>query len=254
MKDYKVIDALKIRPNIKQPRKTFDDESIDELAKSIEINGLIQPIVVRKTNGGMYQIIAGERRYRACKQAHLSKIPCIIKDIDDDKLASLALIENIQREDLNPIEEAMAYKELLDVTGKSQEQLAAQVGKKQSTIANKLRLLKLPEEVLQEVNDKKITERHARALIGLPKPKQIETLKQIEDNNWTVAKTEKYLKEDKPVKKKVVKLATNKNVKLAVNTINQAIGMIEKAGVKINKEEIDEYDEYTIIIKVNKHD
>ena len=145
-KVYKQIDIEKIKANENQPRTIFDDEKIAELATSIKENGLIQPLIVRKYNRN-YQIIAGERRYRACKLAGLKTVPCIIKDIDDKQMDTYAIIENIQREDLTPIEEANAYKTLIDTYGMSQTELANKVGKKQSTIANKLRLLKLSDEV-----------------------------------------------------------------------------------------------------------
>ncbi len=162
-KVYKQIDIEKISANENQPRTVFDDEKIEELAASIKENGLIQPIIVRKYNRG-YQIVAGERRYRASKLAGLKTVPCVIKDIDDKQVDTLAIIENIQRENLSPIEEANAYKTLIDTYDMNQTELANKVGKKQSTIASKLRLLKLSDDVKHALD---ITERHARAMIGL---------------------------------------------------------------------------------------
>ena len=156
-KVYKQIDIEKISANENQPRTVFDDEKIEELAASIKENGLIQPIIVRKYNRG-YQIVAGERRYRASKLAGLKTVPCVIKDIDDKQVDTLAIIENIQRENLSPIEEANAYKTLIDTYDMNQTELANKVGKKQSTIANKLRLLKLSDDVKHALKSKQITE------------------------------------------------------------------------------------------------
>ena len=184
-KVYKQIDIEKIKANENQPRTIFDDEKIAELATSIKENGLIQPLIVRKYNRN-YQIIAGERRYRACKLAGLKTVPCIIKDIDDKQMDTYAIIENIQREDLTPIEEANAYKTLIDTYGMSQTELANKVGKKQSTIANKLRLLKLSDEVKDALKSKQITERHARAMLSLQPEKQEEVLHEVIDKSLNV--------------------------------------------------------------------
>mgnify|MGYP000432342853 CR=1 FL=1 len=177
-KVYKQIDIEKISANENQPRTVFDDEKIEELAASIKENGLIQPIIVRKYNRG-YQIVAGERRYRASKLAGLKTVPCVIKDIDDKQVDTLAIIENIQRENLSPIEEANAYKTLIDTYDMNQTELANKVGKKQSTIANKLRLLKLSDDVKHALKSKQITERHARAMIGLEADKQQTVLQEV---------------------------------------------------------------------------
>ena len=179
----KNIDINKIQANENQPRTVFNEEKIEELAASIKENGLIQPIVVRKVNG-IYQIIAGERRYRACCSLNMKQVPCIIEDYDDKQTQTLAIIENIQREDLSPLEEAKAYQALIKEYGYSQTELADIVGKKQSTIANKLRLLKLSDDVKFSLNQKQITERHARAMLSLNEEKQQE----MED--ITVAKIE----------------------------------------------------------------
>lgn len=155
-----------VHPNRFQPRKTFDDSSLEELAASIKEHGLMQPILVRKKAGG-YEIIAGERRWRGCQLAGLTEIEVIVKDLADDQIFEWALIENIQREDLNPIEEAEAYRRLLDTSGMTQEQLAHRVSKDRSTIANALRLLKLPDEVRRQVIAGAISMGHARALLSL---------------------------------------------------------------------------------------
>ena len=202
----KNIDINKIQANENQPRTVFNEEKIEELAASIKENGLIQPIVVRKVNG-IYQIIAGERRYRACCSLNMKQIPCIIEDYDDKQTQTLAIIENIQREDLSPLEEAKAYQALIKEYGYSQTELADIVGKKQSTIANKLRLLKLSDDVKFSLNQKQITERHARAMLSLNEEKQQEVLREVLKKKLTVADTERLIKkEPKPKKKSTRKI------------------------------------------------
>ena len=160
------VDIDLLRPNKFQPRTQMDDGRIDELARSIRSNGVIQPIVVRKAESG-YEIVAGERRWRASQRAGLLKVPIVVREIPDDKLLAAALIENIQREDLNPIEEAVAYRRLADEFGLTQEQIAESVGKDRSSIANYVRLLKLPEEIRTHVAGGVLSMGHARALLGL---------------------------------------------------------------------------------------
>ncbi len=160
-----------IEPNPDQPRREFEPEALAQLADSIAVHGLIQPIIVRSAGtDGYYQIIAGERRWRASKMAGLTEVPVIIKEMDDKKAAQVALIENIQRENLNPVEEAAAYKSLLKDYGMTQEELSQQIGKSRSAVANTLRLLELPEEVCLLVRDGKLSAGHARALLGLKNP------------------------------------------------------------------------------------
>ena len=156
-----------VDPKSDQPRKHFDKQSLEELARSIEENGLLQPILVREYGNGRYQIIAGERRFRASKIAGLSEIPAIILDKDDRKVAEIALIENIQREDLNPIEEAMAFRSLATEYGLTQEELSEKVGKSRSAIANSVRLLDLPAPVLDMVASGEISAGHGRTLLGV---------------------------------------------------------------------------------------
>ena len=252
-KVYKQIDIEKIKANENQPRTIFDDEKIAELASSIKENGLIQPLIVRKCNRN-YQIIAGERRYRACKLAGLKTVPCIIKDIDDKQMDTYAIIENIQREDLTPIEEANAYKTLIDTYGMSQTELANKVGKKQSTIANKLRLLKLSDEVKDDLKSKQITERHARAMLSLQPEKQEEVLHEVIDKSLNVKQTETLINKPPKIKKKnkgTVK-AVSRNFKIAINTINQATDLILKSGVEVTSETEENDDEYVIILRVKK--
>lgn len=161
-----------VRPNRLQPRKTFDDATLQELADSISEHGLMQPILVRKKGSG-FEIIAGERRWRACQKAGLKSIEVIVKDLAEEAVFEWALIENIQREDLNPIEEAEAYRRLLEAGGLTQEQLAVRVSKDRSTIANALRLLKLPDEVRRQVIAGALSMGHARALLSLESPDEM---------------------------------------------------------------------------------
>ena len=155
-----------IEPNRNQPRNNFDEEALSELADSIAKHGLIQPIVVRPTSSGAYQIVAGERRWRACRMAGLSEVPVIIKELDDQKYYEIALIENLQREDLNAVEEAQGYRTLIDTYGLTQEQVAESVGKSRSTVTNALRLLNLNEDALDALKNGKITAGHARAILA----------------------------------------------------------------------------------------
>src|SRR4029453_5884911 len=161
------VDSDLLKPNPFQPRTVMDDGKIDELARSIRANGVIQPIVVRKAENG-YEIVAGERRWRASQRAGLHKVPIVVRDIPDDRLLAAALIENIQREDLNPIEEALAYRRLADEFSMTQEQIAESVGKDRSSVANYVRLLRLPPEVRDHVGGRALSVGHARALLRLP--------------------------------------------------------------------------------------
>ena len=155
-----------IEPNRNQPRTNFDEDALAELADSIAKHGLIQPIVVRPTSSGVYQIVAGERRWRACRMAGLSEVPVVIKELDDQKYFEVALIENLQREDLNAVEEAQGYRTLIDLYGLTQEQVAESVGKSRSAVTNALRLLNLDEKALEALESGKITAGHARTILA----------------------------------------------------------------------------------------
>ena len=189
-----VITVLKtslIDPKRDQPRKYFDKDALEELASSIRENGLLQPILVREYGEGRYQIIAGERRFRASKLAELSEIPAIILDRDDRKVAELSLIENIQREDLNPIEEAMAFRALATEYGLTQEELSEKVGKSRSAITNAMRLLDLPDDVTVLLRDGAISAGHARAILGLEDPADMISLaKKTVENGLSVRAVE----------------------------------------------------------------
>jgi ParB family chromosome partitioning protein len=189
------LNIIDIEPKKDQPRKYFDEESLNQLAESIKQHGLIQPIIVREVGGGFYQIIAGERRWRASKLAGLTEIPAIIIDADALKAAELAIIENIQREDLNPYEEAQAYRSLMNQYSLTQEEVASKVGKSRSAIANTMRLLDLPEEVLEMLQAQDISAGHARALLGLKdKDVIIDTAHKILIRSLSVRDTEDLVK------------------------------------------------------------
>lgn len=191
-RDYVLkIDIKDIKPGAHQPRKSFDDDKMKELVSSIKTKGVIQPILLKK-KGKQYTIIAGERRWRAAKKADIKKIPAIIKDISDKELEEIALIENIQREDLNPIEEAEAYGHLIKEHNLNQNELASVVGKERSTITNYLRLLKLPEKVKKYLLDEEISMGHARVICGIEKEEnQIELADTIVRDSLSVRQTEK---------------------------------------------------------------
>lgn len=204
------IDIDLLRPNPRQPRTIVDEDRIEELARSIRGNGIIQPIVVRKADRG-YEIVAGERRWRAAQRAGLLKVPVVVRDVPDDKLLAVALIENIQREDLNPIEEAVAYRRLIDEHHLTQEAIAEAVGKDRSSIANHLRLLKLPAEVRNNVASSALSMGHARAILALPDEQaQLRASREVISRNLSVRETEALVK--KATEKPAAKPAAEKDV------------------------------------------
>ncbi|MFX4300879.1 nucleoid occlusion protein [Alicyclobacillus tolerans] len=251
------IDVHSIVSNPYQPRTVFDERAIEELARTIHTHGIIQPIVVRKKSGG-YELIAGERRWRAVKLLGWTTIPAIVRDMNDAQTASAALIENLQREGLTPIEEAVAYQQLLELHGLTQESLAQRLGKGQSTIANKLRLLHLPSDVQQALLSRQITERHARALLALPSEElQLKLLMDCIERNWNVKQMEEQVKRllnklEKEPQRKARKKGLSRDVRLAVNTIRQSLQLIEKNGLSVNVEEQDEDSYYQFVIRVPK--
>jgi len=203
------IDVDLIEANPQQPRTRFDDSHLEDLARSIKANGVVQPIVVRKKEG-RYQIIAGERRWRATQKAGLRKIPAIVKDIPDEKLLELALIENIQRQELNAIEEANAYRKLIDHIGLTQEMVADRVGKDRTLIATTIRLLKLPNDLQSHIVEGKLSAGHGRALLMTNDPKiQRAVAQSAVDMGLSVRETEKAIKR---VTKKGTQIVENKNV------------------------------------------
>lgn len=189
------IRVAEIEARAEQPRKSFEGESLAQLADSIKVHGILQPILVRASGSGYYQIIAGERRFRAAKMAGLTEVPVLITEADDETTAQMALIENVQRENLNPLEEAMAYKELAENYGLTQEKLSEKIGKSRSAIANSMRLLDLPDEVLAMLRDSKLSAGHARALLGLKDEADVIFLaKKIADDGLSVRAVENAVK------------------------------------------------------------
>lgn len=184
-----------LQPRSGQPRKNFDAEALSQLADSISTHGLIQPIIVRKAKGGLYEIVAGERRWRASKMAGLTEVPVVVIEADDQKTDELSLIENIQRENLNPVEESLAFRALLEEYDLTQETVAQRVGKSRSTITNSLRLLDLPDSVLKMVSENTLTAGHARALLGLKYRSDIEVgAATVVDKGYSVRATEELVR------------------------------------------------------------
>ncbi|MGC5326495.1 nucleoid occlusion protein [Brevibacillus sp. SYSU BS000544] len=260
--EIRQIPVDEIVPNPYQPRTVFDDEKIDELCQTIRTHGLIQPIVVR-IRDNRYELIAGERRLRASKKLGMERIPAIVKEFNDSQTASIALIENLQREGLTAIEEAIAYQKLIDLHNLTQESLAQRLGKGQSTIANKLRLLHLPQEIQDALLSRKLTERHARALIPLKDSAlQLQVLQEIIERDWNVKQTEtrvKYLleaTENPPVEKEKKQKwkSFSRDSRIAINTVRQSINMVIDSGlpVETNEEEHEEFYQFTIRIPKKK--
>lgn len=255
--EIKKIPVSHIIPNRFQPRTIFDETKIEELARTIHTHGIIQPIVVRELGINQFEIIAGERRFRAVQLLGWNDVPAIVKNLSDTETASIALIENLQREELTPIEEAMAYGKLLELHNLTQEALAQRLGKGQSTVANKLRLLKLPEEVQEGLLQKKITERHARALIPLKDPeKQIKVMNLIIEKGLNVKQAEEQVVKLLTVteKPKSKRRAISKDMRIAVNTIRQSLSMVADSGINLDaeEEEFEEYYQFTIKIPKKK--
>lgn len=190
----KAVSIADIDPNKKQPRKLFYDDSLTELAESIKLHGILQPLVLRRTGGGRYEIIAGERRFRAAKRAGLSEVPAVIVDADDRTVAELALIENLQREDLNAVEEAEGFKTLIEEFGLTQEEAAERLSKSRSGLANALRLLSLAPKALSLLREGRIERGHAKVILALPKDKQEEAAELVAQNELNVRQTETLVK------------------------------------------------------------
>ena len=248
MKNVEQIKVNKIIPNKSQPRLDFYEESLEGLAESIKENGLLQPISVRR-NGSKYEIIAGERRFRACLMLGYDTIDAIVYDKNDDESANLALIENIQREDLNSIEQALAMQKLMKMNNLTQNELAEKLGYQQSTVANKIRLLKLPNYVKTAITKGVITERHARALLNVPKERLDAIFKTIVDRKYNVAKTEEYIRESINRKKS---RGVGGSAKIAINTIKQAYDLCRKSGIDADFSTTDYSDNLKITIKIKK--
>lgn len=254
-KNLKSIKLSQIKRNPEQPRRYFDPIALDELKESIIKCGIINPISVKKTENG-YQIIAGERRFRAANLAGLTEVPCIILPPDEEKCELIALVENIQRCDLNFLEEAVAYKKFVEEYGLKQEELAYKIGKTQSFVANKIRILKLDKAVLKIIIEHNLTERHARALLKLPSEKHKDALIYIIKNKLNVAKTEEYIEKilkPKENKKQHTKLCMD--VRLFLNSINKSLDTMNQAGInaKIDKKQTEQNITYTITVPLAEH-
>ncbi|HOM02266.1 MAG TPA: nucleoid occlusion protein [Acetivibrio sp.] len=251
-----------IRPNPYQPRKQFNKLALEELCESVKQYGVLQPINVRKISANMYELVAGERRLRAATMAGLTTIPCIVVDVNDNDSAVLALIENLQREDLSYMEEAEGYSNLINEHGFTQEELASKIGKSQSTIANKIRLLKLPPLVKKILADNNLTERHARALLKLHDEQlQLKVLKKVCEKGLNVKKTEelvekaieKYTMQKENEKKGGVKFTKAiKDIRIFINTIKQAIILMKKSGVDVKAAQFDRGSYVEFVIRIPK--
>lgn len=240
-----------IYPNPNQPRVHFDLRELESLSESIAVNGILQPLSVRRDEDGLYRLIAGERRLRAAKMAGLSCVPCIELNAGEECSAIFALLENLQRQDLSFFEEAAGIARLLSEYGMTQEETARHLGKAQSTLSNKLRLLRLPEDIRRQIAEAGLTERHARALLKLDEDDLPEALKFIISKNLNVTQTE-HLIDELLLPKKSHKTPKRlfKDVRIFINTINHAIDTMKQSGIRAEskKLETDEYIEYTVRI------
>jgi len=253
----------KVRPNPYQPRKEFSKQGLEELSESIKQYGVLQPITVRKIGSDGYELIAGERRLRACQMIGMKYIPAIVLNISESDSAIVAMIENLQRENLHYLDEAMGYACLIHDHGFTQEELARKIGKNQSTIANKMRLLKLPDNIKKMLLEHNLTERHARALLRLPDDDlKLKVLQQVISKKYNVKETEmlvekvlKKLQSDKvkEIKHKRVKSACNKDMRIFINTIKRAVSLIKEYGLNPQMTQIDNEDSVEIIVKIPKY-
>jgi len=250
------LSVRQILPNRYQPRLEFDDAKLDELAQTIRTHGVIQPIVVRRV-GDAYELVAGERRWRAAQRVGLDYIPAIVRTLSEAQAASVALIENLQREGLTAIEEAVAYQQLIELHHLTQESLAQRLGKGQSTVANKLRLLHLHEEVQSAIRRRTITERHARALLPLPTALQERVLQEIVSKDWNVRQTEErvanlLVQPAVASSRRVGRGVISRDARLAVNTIKQSLLLIQKSGFQVSSQVVESSDCVEFIIRIPK--
>lgn len=249
------IPTNQIFPNPYQPRKTFSDESLADLCASIKEYGVLQPLLVSPSDDGCYMLIAGERRLRASRMANLSEVPVIISDYTSQQIAEIALIENLQREDLHFLEEAEGYEQLMNEFHLTQEAMAARVGKKQSTIANKLRLLRLTGPVRKVLVDAGLSERHARALLKLEdETKRLEVLAVVVEKGFSVRQTEEYIAKlldaGEKEKEKKRRLVIVNDVRIYLNSIKQVVNSIKDVGIPVNMEQTIEGDEVIISLRI----
>jgi ParB family chromosome partitioning protein len=250
------IDIEKISPNPFQPRREIVEEKIDELAQSIKACGLIQPVVVRRAGDG-YQLVVGERRFLACRKLGWKKISAAVQTLSDNSMATIALIENLQRENLNFIEEAMGYISLMKNFNFTQEVLAQRLGKSQSTIANKIRLLKLSEPVREKLLENGLSERHARALLRIEsEEEQLKTIHEISERGLTVIQAEKRIEKITEAQSSGNKRKKTKpiirDMRIVINTIREAVAMIRSSGLYPDVDETIEEDYIEITIRLTK--
>ena len=253
-----LIPQEEIYPNPNQPRRRFDFDELEGLAQSIRQNGIIQPIAVRINNRGEYELISGERRLRASRLVGVTQIPCIIMEASDEKSALFALLENVQRCDLDFFEEAVAIEKLLTDYGMTRDEICKKLGKAPPTISNKLRLLRLPEEIRLRITQENLTERHARAMLRLTSVSQMErAMSIIAEKRLNVAETERLvsqiLQNDSHHRQPTVKLF--KDVRIFVNTLNHAVDTMRRAGIEADsaKSETEEYIEYIVRIPKSRN-
>lgn len=248
-----------LRPNPSQPRKIFDSDGLQELAASIQNYGILQPLTVRRRNGE-YELVAGERRLRAAKLVGLTEVPCILLTVDEQQSSMVALVENLQRRDLDYIEEAEGLARLMRQYGLNQEQAAAKVGKSQSAVANKLRLLRHSPAVLAALRENGLSERHARALLRLPtEQERMAALAVIVKQQMNVAKTEEYIealltkkKQPEEPKKGIRKLIV-RDVRLFLNSVNHSLDLIRGAGIRAEASQEETDSEIVLTIRLPKH-
>ena len=245
-----------ISPNPDQPRRYFDPDGLYELAESIRVHGILQPLSVRRKGGGRYELIAGERRLRAAMICGLEQVPCLVLEVSRESSCLLSLIENLQRRDLDFWEEAKALERLTTVYGLSQEEAAAKVGKSQSAGANKLRLLRLPQEVLALLRKHGFTERHARALLRLPTPEaQAAGADLLVKEGWTVARTEKYVEEvlcNQTKGKKTRPPLLIRDVRFFLNSLDHSLAVMRSAGVAAQCQRKEEGEDLLLTIRIPK--
>lgn len=244
-----------IYPNPNQPRKNFDYNELEGLAASIRHSGIIQPLVVRKIDDDKYELISGERRLRAARMVGLLAVPCIIMSVNNDESALFSIIENIQRENLNFFEEAQSIEKLFSVYNMSQNEIARKLGKSQSFLSNKLRLLRLNEKIRNKVINAGLTERHARALLKLDTDeKRMKALEYIIEKNLNVSETDSYIESiiSPSVKKPQPKFKKLKDIKIFINTINHAVDTMRRAGINANSSEHETSEYYEYVVRIPK--
>lgn len=246
-----------IVPNPNQPRKKFNQEGLTELADSIREHGVLQPLSVRRLPANRYELISGERRLRAAKIAGLENVPCILVNADDLESSLLALIENLQRRDLDFVEEATALQKLISTYHLSQEDAAKRVGKSQSAVANKLRLLKLTPELLEELRASGLTERHGRALLRVPEEQRLEVLSHIKEHNLNVAQTDAYIDAllvppEQPPSKPRKPTIYIKDIRLFLNTLRRGLDTMQRSGLNAQCGKEESEDSITLTITIPK--